>query len=614
VSYTPAPNYFGGDSFTYTISDNGTSDAGHTDTATVNVTINNVNDPPDALDDSATVNEDSSNNAINVLANDTDADNLTPPFNAGLTVVAVTQGTHGSVTFTAGGVSYTPAPNYFGNDSFTYTISDNGTGDAGHTDTATVNITVTNINDTPDAVDDSATVAEDSSNNAINVLANDTDADNLTPPFNAGLTVVAVTQGTHGSVTFTAGGVSYTPAPNYFGPDSFTYTISDDGSNTAGHADTATVYVTVTNVNDPPVVNTLTIAPGVINENDSAVLNGSFSDDDPTDPHTVVISWGDGSPNTTINLAGGVFTFTANHQYKDDNPTATAADVNTVMVSVCDGGPDGNPATSGDNACAGRNTTITVRNLAPVISSANGPTTPQPAGGPITVSANFTDVGTQDTHTCSVNWDDGTTTNGTVTETNGSGTCTASHTYTAPGVYSVVVTITDDDTGSASRGIDLQYIVIFDPDAGFVTGGGWIMSPVGACQLTPACASQTGKANFGFVSKYKKGSNTPDGQTEFQFQAGDINFHSSDYDYGSLVVSGYKAQYKGTGDINGVPGYKFVLTAYDGDVNGGGGIDKFRMKITKNGVVVYDNRIGASDDIDLANPLAISGGSIVIHK
>ena len=113
--------------FTYTISDDGTSDPGHTDTATVNVTINNVNDAPDAVDDSATVDEDTSNNAINVLANDTDADNLTPPANAGLTVIAVTQGTHGSVTFTPTGVSYTPAPNYFGSDSFTYTISDNGT-------------------------------------------------------------------------------------------------------------------------------------------------------------------------------------------------------------------------------------------------------------------------------------------------------------------------------------------------------------------------------------------------------------------------------------------------------------------------------------------------------
>ena len=125
--------------------------------------------------------EDTTNNAVNVLANDTDADNLTPPLNANLTVIAVTQGTHGSVSFTASGVSYTPAPNYFGSDSFTYTISDNGTNDAGHTDTATVNVTINNINDAPDAVDDSATVDEDTTNNAVNVLANDTDADNLTP-------------------------------------------------------------------------------------------------------------------------------------------------------------------------------------------------------------------------------------------------------------------------------------------------------------------------------------------------------------------------------------------------------------------------------------------------
>jgi hypothetical protein len=135
------------------------------------------------------------------------------------------------------------------------------------------------------------------------------------------LTVIAVTQGAHGSVTFTAGGVSYTPNANYFGSDSFTYTISDDGTSNAGHTDTATVYVTVTNVNDPPTMTSLSIAPGVINENDSAVLNGSFSDADPGDAHTVVISWGDGSPNSTVNLAAGVFSFTANHQYKDDNPT-----------------------------------------------------------------------------------------------------------------------------------------------------------------------------------------------------------------------------------------------------------------------------------------------------
>jgi hypothetical protein len=165
--------------------------------------------------------------------------------------------------------------------------------------------------------------------------------------------------------------------------------------------------------------------------------------------------------------------------------------------------------------------------------------------------------------------------------------------------------------------LPLQYIVVFDPAGGFVTGGGWIMSPVGACTLKTACATQTGKANFGFVSKYKKGSNVPEGQTEFQFQAGDINFHSSSYDLGSLVISSFKAQYKGLGTINGQTGYKFVLTAYDGNVNGGGnpGSDRFRIKIMRlNNEVVYDNRMGLSDDIDNADPMVISGGSIDIKK
>jgi hypothetical protein len=355
---------------------------------------------------------------------------------------------------------------------------------------------------------------------------------------------------------------------------------------------------TITNV----APSNITVAPTTINENSSAVIAGSFTDLDPGQSHTVTINWGEGSP-TVLSLGVGVTTFGASHQYRDDNPTGTPSDTYSLSISVSDG------ASSGTGA-----STVQVNNVAPVISSFAGPSAPQAVGDVSNVTATFSDVGTLDTHTCSINWDDGSTTTGTVTESAGSGTCTGSHTFASAGVYSASVTITDDDTGAQKKPLDLQYIVIFDPNAGFVTGGGWINSPIGACQLTAACATQTGKANFGFVSKYKKGSNTPDGQTEFQFQAGDLDFHSSSYDVGSLVVSGYKAQYKGTGDINGVDGYKFVLTAYDGDVNGGGGIDKFRIKITKNGVVVYDNRIGASDDIDLANPTAIAGGSIVIHK
>jgi hypothetical protein len=159
-------------------------------------------------------------------------------------------------------------------------------------------------------------------------------------------------------------------------------------------------------------------------------------------------------------------------------------------------------------------------------------------------------------------------------------------------------------------------VTVFDPTAGFVTGGGWINSPAGACQLTASCMSIAGKANFGFASKYKKGSNTPEGQTEFQFQAGDLNFHSSANDYGSLVVAGQKAQYRGTGTVNGVPGYKFLVVAYDGQAPGGPqGPDRFRIKITREsgGTVVYDNSMGSPEDLDTANPTVISGGSIVIH-
>ena len=110
----------------------------------------------------------------------------------------------------------------------------------------------------------------------------------------------------------------------------------------------------------------------------------------------------------------------------------------------------------------------------------------------------------------------------------------------------------------------------------------------------------------------------PTGETEFQFQAGNLNFHSDSYQW--LVVSGScKAQYKGTGMVNGVSGYSFLLTAYDAQAGSGGScggsnVDRFRIKIMLGSAVVYDNVRGTSDDIDSASPMAISGGSIVIHK
>jgi hypothetical protein len=155
-----------------------------------------------------------------------------------------------------------------------------------------------------------------------------------------------------------------------------------------------------------------------------------------------------------------------------------------------------------------------------------------------------------------------------------------------------------------------QYVVVYDPDGGFITGGGWIDSPAGAYSANP---SLTGKANFGFNARYKKGANAPDGQTQFDFKVANLNFHSASYEW--LVVAGARAQFKGTGTINGTGNYGFMLTAIDGQITGGGGVDKFRIKIwDKNqaDAVVYDNQQKASDDGDAAT--ALGGGSIVIHK
>jgi len=183
------------------------------------------------------------------------------------------------------------------------------------------------------------------------------------------------------------------------------------------------------------------------------------------------------------------------------------------------------------------------------------------------------------------------------------------NTYTAgivPGIYDVTLVVND---GQADSQPDASFVVVYDPTGGFVTGGGWINSPANACP--GFCEGAEGKANFGFISKYKKGASVPGGQTEFQFKAGDLNFHSSSYDW--LVIAGAKAMYKGDGTINGTPGYTFQINAIDGQVNGGSGVDKFRIKIKEvGGGVIYDNQPGAGDN---DNPTtALGGGSIKIHQ
>jgi hypothetical protein len=179
--------------------------------------------------------------------------------------------------------------------------------------------------------------------------------------------------------------------------------------------------------------------------------------------------------------------------------------------------------------------------------------------------------------------------------------------FTEPGVYSVCVYGTD-----ASGNVGPQYCVplaVYDPDGGFVTGGGWIMSPPGAYTPNPAIG---GKATFGFVSKYLHGADIPIGDTQFVFHAAGFRFQSTSYDW--LVVAGARAKYKGVGSVNGQPGFRFLLSAIDGNLLGGGNqADTLRLKVEDpDGGVIYDNQMGAADGDDPSTGLG--GGSIVIHK
>ena len=230
---------------------------------------------------------------------------------------------------------------------------------------------------------------------------------------------------------------------------------------------------------------------------------------------------------------------------------------------------------------------------------------PNPAaqGTPTELIATFT--GPTET-TATINWGDGTT----VTASSSNGTVTGSHTYAEVGVYTVVVTLATTCTCDSSDPVEFQYAVVYDPSAGFVTGGGWIDSPAGASTQYP---DAVGKASFGFVSKYKKGQSTPTGNTEFQFKAGDLNFHSDTYDW--LVIAGAKAKYKGTGTINGAGNFGFMLSAVDEELTPSTDVDLFRIKIwdkDDGDAVVYDNNKEETDDADPTTE--IGGGQIVIHK
>ena len=253
--------------------------------------------------------------------------------------------------------------------------------------------------------------------------------------------------------------------------------------------------------------------------------------------------------------------------------------------------------------------TLAVANVAPAVTiTAPAPWHLSGINTPIAFSASITDPGSNDTHTCTFDWDNADADTMVVPV---AGVCSTLKSFAAAGVYTVNVTGTDDDGGSDTESV---IVVVVDPDAGFVTGGGTIDSPAGAYAANPAL---TGQANFGFMSKYKNDATAltpPNGQVEFQFHAGSVNFHSAGTNW-LVVTTDAKAMYRGTGTINGTGNYAFFIVAYDGKDTGTA--DRFRIKIwdlNAGDAVIYDNRMGLPEDIDTADPQAIANGTIAIHQ
>ncbi len=390
-------------------------------------------DQVQANDDQFTVAEDSGTTNLDVLGND----DLT--FAELVSVSAGSAG--GRVSIVAGQtVDYTPAKDFFGQEVFSYTISDTATNTL---QSAEVTVTVTPVNDPPTANDDTYVVSARDSSAVLDVLVNDT----VDPDEGESLTIISVTQGSHGGALSIEDGkrIVYSPGTGFTGTETFTYTIEDG---TAGSTDSATVTA---RVEGQPVQ--LTVANLHGNEGQQLTLTGTFSDPVNAQPHTVVIDWGDGSSAVAFtDEQQGSGNVLARHVYADDG-------VYTIEMRVIDSVGNMTSTTS----------TATIGNVDPLLVSADPLAIEE--GSEVRLNlATLTDpgfssttAGTQETFTATIDWGDSSP-SGTATVSVAQGsegkptiaTIFGHHSYVDDGLYTVTVTAQDDDSGSSTTTVMVQ--------------------------------------------------------------------------------------------------------------------------------------------------------------
>jgi CSLREA domain-containing protein len=312
-----------------------------------------------------------------------------------------------------------------------------------------------------------------------------------------------------------------------------------------------------------------------------SVVVASFVTDNPiaaAGDFTVTIDWGDGSVSAgAVRGAGDGFEVVGDKTY------ASGGDY-SITVSIRDN------AGGGSTTTASRAAIVDAVNVAPVVTIDS----PQPGsvysvGTVVPLVGSLVDPDAGDTHTAF--WTINIPGSVPVVVQGGvsGGSVTGSYVFTGAGVYQVTLTVTDSRgaTGRAATTGDAG-VVVYDPAAGMVTGGGWFQSPAGA-SANPA---YTGRANFGFNAQYQQDASIPTGQ--FEFRVGRLNFHSTAFQ--ALVITGSRARLHGAGTVNGRSGYSFVLTFVDG--SRAGGTDRIRVRIwnSTSGTVLYDSGAGHAED------------------
>lgn len=244
-----------------------------------------------------------------------------------LTYTIVSGPQHGTLSGSGASQTYTPAPDFNGTDTFTFRVSDG----ALTSNLGTMTITVLEVNDAPVANADAGNTLEDTEVQftAGVLTSNDSAGPADENGQTLGISEVTATADTNGSVTFNAGVVTYTPAPNFHGVASFTYSVCDNGISsgaTSPLCSTGTVTVNVASVNDAPIITALDGPIGQIPAGTTTAITVTFDDFDQVDSHTATFAWGDGSSSNATCASGSCTT----------SKSYASAGIYTVTIVVTD--------------------------------------------------------------------------------------------------------------------------------------------------------------------------------------------------------------------------------------------------------------------------------------